>query len=69
MDAFIQSGLQHAKLDHLQLMELNSVRPLLPMTLDRVHEIELAAAQLAQRSSASGSQFNNSSVHQSSNTF
>ena len=28
VDAFVQSGMQHAKLDHLQLIELNSVRPL-----------------------------------------
>ena len=33
---FVQSGLQHAKLDHLELIELNAVRPLLNHTIDHV---------------------------------
>ncbi len=72
MDAFVQSGLQHAKLDHLQLMELNSVRPLLPMTLDAAHELEMAASKVPKgtgasfSSASSGSQFNNSSLNRSS---
>lgn len=47
VDAFVQSGLQHAKLDHLQLIELNSVRPLLPLTLDHVYRMERANAKVA----------------------
>ena len=40
---FVQSGLQHAKLDHLELIELNAVRPLLNHTIDHVARIETGA--------------------------
>ena len=59
MDAFVRSGMQHAKLDHLQLIELNSVRPLLPSTLDAIHKLQdaKARAEKAAHSTADGSSF------------
>jgi hypothetical protein len=54
VDAFIQSGLAHAKLDHLQLIELNSVRPLLPHTMDRILELEKANADVRRISTQRG---------------
>ncbi len=68
MDAFVQSGLQHAKLDHLQLMELNSVRPLLPDTLDAINRVEEAAAKARRvraNSTANSQQLNSSSFNRS----
>ncbi|XP_076060915.1 DNA replication complex GINS protein PSF2-like protein [Oratosquilla oratoria] len=37
--AFIKSEGTHAKLDHLTLLEINTVRPLLPNTLDQLHRL------------------------------
>ena len=53
MEAFVQSGMQHAKLDHLHLMELNTVRPLLPATMDHVYRMEMASAQVKKMSQSS----------------
>jgi len=53
VDAFVQSGLPHAKLDHLQLIELNSVRPLLPNTLDHLRHFEKAADEQARKAANS----------------
>ncbi|XP_046391196.1 probable DNA replication complex GINS protein PSF2 [Ischnura elegans] len=39
VDVFIKSGGTHARLDHLTLMELNSVRPLLPHALDQLQRL------------------------------
>ncbi|XP_012144613.1 DNA replication complex GINS protein PSF2-like protein [Megachile rotundata] len=42
VDAFLKSEGLHAKLDHLTAMEINSVRPLLPHTLDQMLRIQSA---------------------------
>ncbi|XP_071446471.1 probable DNA replication complex GINS protein PSF2 [Hetaerina americana] len=39
VDLFIKSGGTNARLDHLTLMELNSVRPLLPHALDQLQRL------------------------------
>lgn len=57
--AFIQSGLQHAKLDHLQLIELNAVRPLLPQAMDAIFRLEMANSQ-ARRLASQSTLFNHS---------
>jgi hypothetical protein len=36
MDTFVQSGALRATINNVQLIELNTVRPLLPHTLDQV---------------------------------
>ncbi|XP_054284181.1 probable DNA replication complex GINS protein PSF2 [Macrosteles quadrilineatus] len=40
MDVFIKSQARTAKLDHLTQLEINSVRPLLPDTLDVIHDLQ-----------------------------
>ncbi|KAI4476550.1 hypothetical protein M0802_001910 [Mischocyttarus mexicanus] len=40
VDSFIKSDSTHARLDHLTMMEINSIRPLLPHTLDQVLRIQ-----------------------------
>lgn len=42
VDGFIQGGFLHSKLNHLQLIELNSVRPLLPHAFDQVNRLNMA---------------------------
>ncbi len=73
MSAFVQSGQLHAKLDHLQLMELNSVRPLLPMTLDKANEMEAAAAKVRRTAASSSSNrsqgLNSSSVMHNNSSY
>ncbi|XP_063610116.1 probable DNA replication complex GINS protein PSF2 [Penaeus indicus] len=39
---FIQSEGTHAKLDHLTLLEINSIRPFLPHALDQLHRLSKA---------------------------
>jgi len=39
VDAFLKSGGSHAKLDHLTLMEINTVRPFLPHALDQLFRL------------------------------
>lgn len=39
IDAFLKSGGSHAKLDHLTLMEINTVRPFLPHALDQLFRL------------------------------
>ena len=58
VDTFIQSGALRATLNHVQLIELNTVRPLLPHALDQINRLELAAAEAAIRQQQS--QQNNS---------
>ena len=37
MDSFVQSGALRATINNVQLIELNTIRPLLPHTLDQVN--------------------------------
>ena len=46
VDAFVNSGSSHAKLDHLTVLEINSIRPLLPHALDELHRLESAVSVL-----------------------
>jgi len=39
VDAFLKSGGSHAKLDHLTLMEINTVRPFLPHAMDQLFRL------------------------------
>ena len=38
MDTFVQSGALRATINNVQLIELNTIRPLLPHTLDQVRQ-------------------------------
>lgn len=44
VDGFIQGGFLHSKLNHLQLIELNAVRPLLPHAFDQINRYNLATS-------------------------
>lgn len=39
VDAFLKIGGSHAKVDHLTLMEINTVRPFLPHALDQLFRL------------------------------
>ena len=52
VDAFVLSGRNHAQLDHLQLIEMNSIRPLLPKTLDQVKVLEDEASKVTNNASS-----------------
>jgi hypothetical protein len=58
VDSFVQSGSMRATLDHVQLIELNSIRPLLPQTLDHIHRLEMNGSELRNRSQTSQLQNN-----------
>ena len=62
VDAFVRSGLQHAKLDHLELMELNAVRPMLPEAIDHLGRLEAATAGVTARSASHQRMAGNSSM-------
>ena len=64
VDAFVQSGSLRATLDHVQLIEINTIRPLLPLTLDHIHQLEMSGASATNRLHASSFQ-NNSTVDRS----
>lgn len=44
VDTFIQGEYLHAKINHLQLIELNTVRPLLPHAFDQINRLNAATA-------------------------
>jgi len=64
VDAFVQSGSLRATLDHVQLIEINNIRPLLPLTLDHIHQLEMSGASAINRLQTSSFQ-NNSTVDRS----
>ena len=66
VDGFIQGGFLHSKLNHLQLIELNSVRPLLPHSFDQVNRLNMAT-NAARRVSQSTNSSNRSYVGNSLN--
>lgn len=41
MDALMKSGGSYGRLDHLTMMEINSVKPLLPQSMDELHKIKM----------------------------
>lgn len=43
VDAFLKSGGTHAELNHLTLMEINTVRPFLPHALDQLFRFRQAS--------------------------
>ena len=45
VDGFIQGSFLHSKLNFLQLIELQAVRPLLPHAFDQINRFNLATAQ------------------------
>jgi len=45
VDSFVLSGSLRATLNNVQLIELNSVRPLLPHTLDQILRLEMAGVE------------------------
>lgn len=60
VDAFIQGDFLQASLNHLQLIELNSVRPLLPHAFDQINRLNIATAaarRVGQQQSASNRSF------------
>ena len=55
VDDFIQGGFLHSKLNHLQLIELNNVRPLLPHAFDQINRLNLATAGARRSTQSSNS--------------
>ena len=53
VDGFIQGGFLHSKLNYLQLIELNAVRPLLPHAFDQINRFNIATAQARRVTQAS----------------
>ena len=47
VNSFVLSGSLRATLNNVQLIELNSIRPLLPHTLDQILRLEMAGADSA----------------------
>lgn len=45
VDSFVLSGSLRATLNHVQLIEINSVRPLLPETINHIHRLEMAGSE------------------------
>ena len=64
VDSFVMSGSLRATLDHVQLIEINTIRPLLPLTLDHIHRLEMSGADARNRLQTSNIQ-NNSTVDRS----
>ena len=44
VDVFLKGGHAHAQLDHLTLMEINTVRPFLPHALDQIFRLKQVCA-------------------------
>lgn len=66
VDGFIQGGFLHSKLNHLQLIELNSVRPLLPHAFDQVNRLNMAtnaARRVSQATNSSNRSFMGNSLN------
>lgn len=40
VDLLIKSSSSYAKIDHLTLMEINSMRPILPHAMDHIHRLK-----------------------------
>merc|ERR1719319_2229721 len=53
VDQFIQGGFQQAKLNYLQLIELTTVRPILPHTFDQINRLNKATAAAKRASQSS----------------
>ena len=64
VDRFVGSGALRATLDHVQLIEINNIRPLLPLTLDHIHRLEMCGAEASSRLQSTSIQ-NNSTVDRS----
>ncbi|XP_050345471.1 probable DNA replication complex GINS protein PSF2 [Nymphalis io] len=47
MDALMKSGGSYGRLDHLTMMEINSVKPILPQAMDELHRIKMMTRQTA----------------------
>ena len=62
---FVQSGSLRATLDNVQLIELNSIRPLLPLTLDHIHRLEMGGSEGGTNRSQTSFMTNNSTVDRS----
>merc|ERR1712059_175362 len=55
VDIFIQGNFLQAKLNHLQLIELNNVRPLLPHAFDQINRLNLSTSVARRASQVSNS--------------
>ncbi|KAM3961304.1 DNA replication complex GINS protein PSF2-like protein [Aphomia sociella] len=62
MDALMKSGGSYGRLDHLTMMEINSVKPLLPAAMDDLLRIQMMSKKTAPVN------LNNSSFSQSGNS-
>ncbi|XP_046965013.1 probable DNA replication complex GINS protein PSF2 [Vanessa cardui] len=64
MDALMKSGGSYGRLDHLTMMEINSVKPLLPQAMDELHRIKMMTRQTTS-STLNSSTFSQSGSSQS----
>ncbi|KAG6453266.1 probable DNA replication complex GINS protein PSF2 [Manduca sexta] len=64
MDALMKSGGGYGRLDHLTMMEINSVKPLLPAAMDNLLRIQMKTKKTAPTSSLNTSSFSQSGTSQ-----
>ncbi|XP_041977198.1 probable DNA replication complex GINS protein PSF2 [Aricia agestis] len=62
MDAMMKSGGSYGRLDHLTMLEINSVKPLLPSAMDELHKIKMITKKQV------ASSLNTSTIVQSSSS-
>ncbi|XP_063620925.1 probable DNA replication complex GINS protein PSF2 [Cydia splendana] len=60
MDALMKAGGSYGRLDHLTMMEINSVKPLLPEAMDELHRIQMMTSKNIPSSSLNTSSFSQS---------
>ncbi|XP_061712739.1 probable DNA replication complex GINS protein PSF2 [Cydia pomonella] len=60
MDALMKAGGSYGRLDHLTMMEINSVKPLLPEAMDELHRIQTMTSKNIPSSSLNTSSFSQS---------
>jgi len=53
VDAFIQGEYLHAKINHMEAIELSTVRPVLPQAFDHIHRLKEAEGAAARRAALS----------------
>ncbi|XP_063531806.1 probable DNA replication complex GINS protein PSF2 [Cydia strobilella] len=60
MDALMKAGGSYGRLDHLTMMEINSVKPLLPEAMDELHRIQMMTSKNIPTTSLNTSSFSQS---------
>ncbi|CAH0406261.1 unnamed protein product [Chilo suppressalis] len=64
MDALMKSGGSYGRLDHLTMMEINSVKPLLPSAMDELYKIKMMTKRAPTAANLNNSTFSQSGSSQ-----